>query len=243
LDRANWAPDIAFVGQTLGPWYLFEPHDSSLAALRDAFAGLDVTGAAQAWPFVACHVAQRSLRLMHQGLLPGSPGSPGGPGALGGLGDTGGLGGLGDTGGLASENEHALLWEFRRLFRGPDPMPAPPWGSVYTDKDCVVFGSSCLELRAWLRAEGIVRQGDGHGPEDHLGELLLLMAWLAESRPKLLAGFLRLHLLTWSSHMLGQLAAGAAHPFYRGLALLTQQSLEGIGRHLGLEVSYPTYYR
>ena len=45
-----------------------------------------------------------------------------------------------------------LVWEYRRLFIGPAPKPAPPWGSVYTDRECVVFGATTLELRAWMRS-------------------------------------------------------------------------------------------
>ena len=62
-----------------------------------------------------------------------------------------------------------LVWEYRRLFVGPAPKPAPPWGSVYTDRECVVFGEGTLELRAWMRSHGIARQADDKTPEDHMG--------------------------------------------------------------------------
>ena len=64
-------------------------------------------------------------------------------------------GGAGDEG---------LAWEYRRLFVGPAPKPAPPWGSVYTDRECVVFGASTLELRAWMRGRGVARLGAGRSP-------------------------------------------------------------------------------
>ena len=67
--------------------------------------------------------------------------------------------------------------EYRRLFVGPAPKPAPPWGSVYTDRECVVFGESTLALRAWMRAQGIARLVDDKTPEDHIGLMLVLMAW------------------------------------------------------------------
>lgn len=137
----------------------------------------------------------------------------------------------------------ALVWEYRRLFIGPAIKPAPPWGSVYTDRDGVVFGHSTLELRSWMRQNGIARLGSDTTPEDHIGLLLLLMAWLAENRPELLEDFFRLHLLTWSSHFLEQLAAATEHPFYRGLAGLTQVSLEGIQTALHIRVEYPRFYR
>lgn len=146
--------------------------------------------------------------------------------------------------GLASGiDDEALVWEYRRLFIGPAVKPAPPWGSVYTDRECVVFGKSTLELRAWMREQGIERLVDDKTPEDHIGLMLALMAWIAREKPEALDDFLRLHLLTWSSHFLGQLADAAEQPFYEGLARLTKASLEGIQAELGLEVVYPRFYR
>ena len=136
-----------------------------------------------------------------------------------------------------------LVWEYRRLFIGPAPKPAPPWGSVYTDRECVVFGATTLELRAWMRSHGIARQADDKTPEDHMGLMLVLMAWIARNQPQDLGEFLRLHLLTWSSHFLDQLIEAAGQPFYEGLARLTKASLEGIQAELGLDVVYPRFYR
>ena len=114
-----------------------------------------------------------------------------------------------------------LVWEYRRLFVGPAPKPAPPWGSVYTDRECVVFGEGTLELRAWMRAHGVRRTTDERTPEE----------------------FLRLHLLTWSSHFLDQLVEAADHPFYEGLARLAKASLEGIQQARDIDVTYPRFYR
>ncbi|MEG0072820.1 MAG: Tat proofreading chaperone DmsD [Raoultibacter sp.] len=142
--------------------------------------------------------------------------------------------------GLGSED---LIWEYRRLFIGPAPKPAPPWGSVYTDRECVVFGESCLALRQWMREVGIQREADDQTPEDHIGILLLLMAWIVQNKPELVEDFLRLHVLPWSSHFLEALADAAEQPFYEGLARLTRASLEGLQRELALEVLYPKFYR
>ncbi|MEG1830505.1 MAG: Tat proofreading chaperone DmsD [Raoultibacter sp.] len=142
--------------------------------------------------------------------------------------------------GLGNEE---LIWEYRRLFIGPAPKPAPPWGSVYTDRECVVFGQTCLALRQWLREVGIQRTTDEQTPEDHIGILLLLMTWIAQNKPEVLEDFLRLHLLPWSSHFLTLLADCAEQPFYEGLARLTQASLEGLGSQLAIDVVHPKFYR
>ena len=117
------------------------------------------------------------------------------------------------TSGLAEGIEDdGLVWEYRRLFVGPAPKPAPPWGSVYTDRECVVFGASTLALRAWMRGRGIARLVGDRTPEDHIGLMLALMAWIARNQPEDLDEFLQAHLLTWSSHFLDQLIEAAAHP-------------------------------
>ena len=145
--------------------------------------------------------------------------------------------------GLADEADDALVWEYRRLFVGPGPKAAPPWGSVYTDRECVVFGESTLALRQWLREVGIEVPGRGNEPEDHIGLMLVLMAWIARERPELLDDYLAQHLLTWASHFLGIVQQGTEHPFFQGLAQLTAASLAGVQDALQLQVTVPRFYR
>ena len=147
----------------------------------------------------------------------------------------------GENGAFAADDD--LTWEYRRLFIGPGAKPAPPWGSVYTDRECVVFGATTLELRAWMREHGVARTADEKTPEDHIGLMLALMAWLAQNQPTDLGEFLSLHFLTWAGHFLDELADAAEHPFYEGLARLTRASLDGVQKTLGLEVVVPRFYR
>lgn len=138
---------------------------------------------------------------------------------------------------------NALTHEYRRLLIGPNKKPAPPWGSVYTDQECVIFGLTTLDLRAWMRAHGITRSTDERTPEDHIGLLLALLEWLAQEKPELVREFLQKHVLTWSSHFLTQFEEAAEHPFYEGLARITRLTLEGAQEELAIDVVYPRYYR
>lgn len=203
---------IAFVGETLGPFFLQDPKTGDAHEAFAALAALDVDAAAGEWPFVDDDEARRDLGLMVEGLAKGI-------------------------------EDEDLMWEYRRLFIGPAPKPAPPWGSVYTDRECVIFGESTLALRQWMRECGIQRLVDDKTPEDHIGLMLVLMAWIARNRPEVLDDYLRLHLLTWSSHFLDELIEAAEHPFYEGLARLAKASLEGIQGELALDVTYPRYFR
>lgn len=136
-----------------------------------------------------------------------------------------------------------LVWEYRRLFTGPGHLVAPPWGSVYTDVESVVFGASTLELRAFMRKAGVERVSDERTPEDHIGLMLAMMAYLAQNKPAFLDEYLQQHLLTWAPHYLDTLEREAQHPFYRGLARLTRSTLEGVREARGLQVQTPRFYR
>ncbi|MGI6591150.1 MAG: molecular chaperone TorD family protein [Eggerthellaceae bacterium] len=214
LTHAACVP-IAFVGTVLGPFYTHDPKRDAdtIGPSFQAIADLDVEQAAKDWPFVKAPVAQEALGEMQEGLDDEHSGAP-------------------------------LAKEYRRLFIGPEHKPVPPWGSVYTDSDQVMFGKTALDLHDWLRRNGIaVKKGDADLPDDHIGTMLEIMAWIAQNKPELLEEYLCDHFLTWAPHYLEEFEQEAKHPFYHGLALLTLESLQGIQRMFGLTVITPRFYR
>ncbi|RYJ18300.1 Tat proofreading chaperone DmsD [Rahnella variigena] len=132
--------------------------------------------------------------------------------------------------------QESLADAYQRLFVGPYALPAPPWGSVYLDKESVVFGDSTLALRQWMRENGIEPHLKQAEPEDHIGLLLMMSAWLAENSPALLNEFLTMHLLPWAGRYLELLRQKAEHPFYVGVALLAESTLCGWIQQQGLDV-------
>ena len=136
-----------------------------------------------------------------------------------------------------------LTEQYQNLFIGPNELQAPPWGSVYLDPKCVIFGHSLLALRDFLKRHQIAFQSQQDEPEDHIGLMLMLAAYLAENRPHLLAEFLSQHLLTWAPHFLSQLANVENHPFYQGLAQLTLIVLDDWKHKLNLSVPKVHFYR
>lgn len=136
-----------------------------------------------------------------------------------------------------------LSEQHQALFIGPNALPAPPWGSVYLDPEAVIFGNSLLELRQFLRQHAIEFSVAQEEPEDHFGLMLLLSAYLAENNPAVLPAFLSQHFLTWSGRYLTLLTAQSDYPFYQGLGLLTQQTLQQWQEALALEVPKVQFYR
>lgn len=117
---------------------------------------------------------------------------------------------------------------YQRLFIGPYHFEAPAWGSVYLDKDQVLFGTSLLELRDWMRLNGITVNKEANEPEDHVGRMLVLLGWLAQEKPNLIPEYLSGHLLPWVMRYLDLLEEHAANSFYEGLAVLTRTTLVDI---------------
>ncbi|WP_435948083.1 Tat proofreading chaperone DmsD [Dryocola sp. BD586] len=127
--------------------------------------------------------------------------------------------------GIAHAQE-PLSEAYQRLFVGPHALPAAPWGSVYLDKENVLFGDSMLELRRWMRENGIAHQPEQNEPDDHIGILLMLAAWLAEQgQRQRLDELLAWHLLPWAGRFLELFTQNAGHPFYQGLGELTRLTL------------------
>lgn len=127
---------------------------------------------------------------------------------------------------LAQDKSDETLEEaWQRLFIGPYALPAPPWGSVYLDKENVLFGDSTLKLRDWMAQQQVEVTLEQQEPEDHFGLLLMMAAWLAEHQPADLPVLLAEHLLPWGYRYLALLQSDARHPFYQGLAELTTLTL------------------
>lgn len=146
---------------------------------------------------------------------------------------------------LTQEADDETLQQARqRLFIGPYALPAPPWGSVWLDRESVLFGDSTLALRSWMQQNGIAHNSEMNEPEDQFGTLLMLAAWLAgEGRENALDELLAYHLLPWSDRFLEQFIDGAAHPFWHALGELAQLTLSQWRSMLTLPVAECQLYR
>lgn len=142
-------------------------------------------------------------------------------------------------------NVFSLARAYQKLFVGPGFKEAPPWGSVYTDHESVMFGDSCIDLGVWMRKKGIARLSHNKEPQDHIGVMISLLGWLALNRPDLVEEYLQEHFLTWSHHYFELFipAAACQHMFYEGLGMLADITFESIREELELEVVYPYFYR
>lgn len=143
-----------------------------------------------------------------------------------------------------ARSEESLTEAFQRLFVGPYALPSPPWGSVWLDRENVLFGESTLALRQWMRENDIHFEMQQNEPEDHFGSLLLMAAWLAETgRHQECEQLLAWHLFPWSSRFLDLFIENAAHPFYQALGELARHTLAQWQSQLLIPVAVKPLFR
>lgn len=68
---------------------------------------------------------------------------------------------------LSDAEARELEFEFNRLFIGPDAVPAPPFASVYLEKEPQLMGRSTLEVRELYLGLGLAVPSGG-APDDFL---------------------------------------------------------------------------
>lgn len=127
---------------------------------------------------------------------------------------------------LLSIDEQQLHSDFSVLFEGIGTMPVPPWGSVYLDKEQVLFGDSNVRYRLFLHNNGITLDSGQREPEDQFGLMLLACAYFLEQNQQQTANqLLGEHLMPWADTYLEQLSLKAPNTFYKALATNVQQWL------------------
>ncbi|TDB56134.1 TorD/DmsD family molecular chaperone [Photorhabdus luminescens] len=100
---------------------------------------------------------------------------------------------------LATFSAESLQYDYSILFEGQGVMPAPPWGSVYLDRENSLSGESTLAYREFLAKQNIVMSSEQREPEDQFGLILLALVYILEQGHKPAARtLLEQHLLPWA---------------------------------------------
>jgi TorA maturation chaperone TorD len=134
-----------------------------------------------------------------------------------------------------------LHWDYTRLFIGPGKVPAPPWESVYRDRDQLHFTKETLQVREAYAKYNLLTRNLGREPDDHIGlELDFMHKLCGMAAEKAEAGdhagavailedqkaFLDAHLLQWAGDWAADVARNAQSGFYKGMAHLLAVYLE-----------------
>ncbi|CNH55571.1 TorD family cytoplasmic chaperone [Yersinia intermedia] len=143
---------------------------------------------------------------------------------------------------MPSIQPEQLEYDFSILFEGQGEMPAPPWGSVYLDKENILMGDSTLQYREFLSTFGLVNQSTIREPEDQFGLMLLAWVHLIEQQPvtkppsgEAALALLTEHLLPWAYRYLELVSSSQTeHQVYPLLAKITECYLKTLQTELGL---------
>ncbi|UJF16904.1 molecular chaperone TorD family protein [Vibrio sp. SS-MA-C1-2] len=140
-------------------------------------------------------------------------------------------------------SEEELTTIFSELFEGMGEMVAPPWGSVYLDREKVLFGESTLSYRHFLQSNEMILDTNLREPEDQFGLMLLAYAYLLEQQKTGAAqALMEQHLLPWAPTYLDQLSHQTEHDFYHKLAIETKQWLNTLMKDQNLQVAHKRIY-
>lgn len=135
----------------------------------------------------------------------------------------------------------ALNMAHDEFFSGIGDMPVPPWGSVYLDRECVLFGESTSEYKQFLVQQGFEFETHNNDPLDHVGLMLMTLGALLENQTTdtaspALEELLSYHLLPWATHYLRQVASMISEPAYAETIALTQTLLNDLQTTFNLTV-------
>ncbi|GAL22325.1 putative oxidoreductase component of anaerobic dehydrogenases [Vibrio maritimus] len=146
---------------------------------------------------------------------------------------------------VQSELPDSLNQDFFLLFEGGEVMLAPPWGSVYTDKEEVIFGDSTVAYRQFLRQHDIELDTGMREPEDQIGLMLFAVSQLIEQQQDIdtVKALFAEHLLTWCYRYFELVQEHARTKSYQQLASLVSQWCEAVQELLELTPKAMKLYR
>ncbi|MBK5142973.1 Tat proofreading chaperone DmsD [Budviciaceae bacterium BWR-B9] len=145
---------------------------------------------------------------------------------------------------LTEFDAETLMHDYSMLFEGIGVMPAPPWGSVYLERENLLMGDSTLNYRQFLAQQGMVTNTDNPEPEDQFGLMLMAFAYLLESdKPAAAQQLLSEHLLPWAERYLTLVqASDTEQDFYPQLAEIARLYLQTLQQQLNVPVEAKELY-
>lgn len=130
---------------------------------------------------------------------------------------------------LEADDLAAIAKDYQALFFGPGPLLAYPWGSVYTDKEGLVFGQTTRDYMAFCQQQQLRFELPHNQPTDHFGLILAAMAELfsraEQGNDEPVKTLLADHFLPWSNAVLDAIDDNAQTGYYKGFSQLLRQLL------------------
>lgn len=129
-----------------------------------------------------------------------------------------------------------IRWDYTRLFVGPHKAPAPPWESVYMNKERLIFQEETLNVRRAYLKYCLTPKNFGQEADDHLGYELDFMYQLCQLSLENIEfigsilsdqkDFLENHILKWVPLICKDICFHAKTDFYKGMAMCLEGFIE-----------------
>ncbi|ALC91310.1 hypothetical protein AM500_17030 [Bacillus sp. FJAT-18017] len=145
---------------------------------------------------------------------------------------------------LSTMDYEDLHWDYTRLFIGPFEVPAPPWESVYSRTDRLLFQRTTMDVRKLYKKYGYQATDFNMEADDHIGLELDFMFHLNSlaiesgatvvetSVPEIVyllkeqKDFIDNHLGKFSKAFVKNVTDNAGTAFYKGLAMVLEGFIE-----------------
>ena len=124
------------------------------------------------------------------------------------------------------------IFDFTKLFIGPDHLKVPPYESVYVNHDRLVMAESTLKVRAFYEMCGVEINAKGKYPEDHMAFELEFLAYLYhqtlqnEVERARIRQFMQAHLAKWYREHLNEVIEKADTEYCKAWALIIRTVIE-----------------
>ena len=136
-----------------------------------------------------------------------------------------------------------LMYTYTALFKREGEQPAPPWGSVYLDKENMLFSDSTEAYCQFMEEHELELNTPKNEPEDQFGLMILAMAVLMESEnDEGTEELLKTHLLPWAYRYLELVKKADKSHFYEPLAELAECFLKEVQEAYALTLQKTELY-
>lgn len=129
-------------------------------------------------------------------------------------------------------NRREMMYEFNRLFVGPDAPKAPPYEACYRNPERTLMQEETLAVRAFYRKAGLEIKNINTQPDDFIAfELEFLLGMLEDGSGEKKAyaeEFLREHLLVWTFDHVREIRDNTKQPVILSMATILQGISEAL---------------
>lgn len=122
--------------------------------------------------------------------------------------------------------------DFHRLFIGPGKKAVYPWGSIYTDKEGLLFGPSTIVWENFCIQYKVDIKTQSYEPTDHFALIFsalgaIIMSDYDEKSKKLICHeVLATHFGSWGDKVLSMIEVESSTNYYRSFATLAKLLIE-----------------